>query len=260
MPQFGICTSPENSPAVRDAGWDFVEGHIQQLFQGLTPEAQWTGGARIGASALPVPSANSMVPGELKLTGPSVDFEKVRAYMTATITRAASCQTRVLVFGSGVARNIPEGFDRALARGQIIEFCRMSAEIAARQGVMIVVEPLNRGECNVINSVSEAMEYVRQVNHPNLQCLVDSYHFWLEDEPLANLEAAMPWIRHVHVADRDGRVAPGQSGTSDYRPFFAVLKRGGYDGRIAVEAGKFLDAPASYAGVLAYLKMQWADA
>ena len=56
----------------------------------------------------------------------------------------------------------------------------MSVEIAASHGVLIVAEPLNRGECNIINTVAEAMEYVQAVNHPNFNCLVDSYHLWLE--------------------------------------------------------------------------------
>ena len=29
-----------------------------------------------------------------------------------------------------------------------------------------------------MNSVAECMEYVREMNHPNFQCLVDSFHLW----------------------------------------------------------------------------------
>lgn len=257
MPQFGVCLSPEDAPLVAAAGWDFVEGHVQQLFQGTSPEDGWTGASRIAAATLPVPAANCLVPGDLKIVGPTVDPSRLRQYMGNVIRRAAKCGTNTLVFGSGGARHVPDGFDRSDARRQIVEFAGMSATIAADHGVTLVCEPLNRGECNIINSVAEAMEYVRAVDHPHFQCLVDSYHFWLENEPLTNLREAMPWIKHVHVADKDGRVAPGQSGKSDYVPFFAVLKSGGYDGRISVEVSKFLDAPASYAPVLRFLKTQW---
>jgi sugar phosphate isomerase/epimerase len=248
------------SDQIKSAGWEFVECNIQQLFQGLLPDEQWTGEARIRSAKLPVPSANVLVPGDLKITGPSADLSKLRAYMSNVLKRAGKCGTTTLVFGSGVARNVPDGFDRAKAKQQIIDFVAMAAPIAQQHGVTIVCEPLNKGECNIINSVAEGMEYVRAVNHPNFQCLVDSYHFWLENEPLANLEAAMKSIKHVHLADRDGRTAPGLSGTSDYVPFFAVLKRGGYDGRIAVEAPKFTDAPDQFAPVLRYVKDAWAKA
>lgn len=256
MPQFGICTSPDNAAVVKEAGWDFVEGHVQNLFQGMLDDSSWQGRATITSAALPVPAANCLLPGDLKVVGPAVDFEKLRTYMSRAIARAGGCGTTTLVFGSGVARNVPEGFDRAKAQQQIIDFSRMSADIAARHAVTIVYEPLNKGECNIINSVKEAMEYVATIKHPNLECLVDSWHFWLEKEPLENLAVAMPHIKHVHLADTDGRVAPGQSGTADYLPFFKTLKAGGYDGRISVEA-KFNDAPQSYGPVLEYIKKAW---
>jgi sugar phosphate isomerase/epimerase len=176
------------------------------------------------------------------------------------ISRAARTGTTVLVFGSAGARNVPDGFDRAKAREQILAFDRMSAEVAGKHGVTIVAEHLNRGESNIVNSVSEAMDYVRAVNHPNFQCLVDSYHFWLENEPLENLRDAMPWIRHVHLADKDGRVAPGESKKSDYRPFFRVLKDANYAGLISVEAPPFTNFESDGARVLEFIKTQWNEA
>ena len=65
----------------------------------------------------------------------------------------------------------------------------------------------------------------------------------------------MPWIRHVHVSDKT-RVAPGESGKDDYRPFFAVLKRGGYDGLVSVEANGFDNIAGMGPRVLSLLKRQ----
>jgi D-psicose/D-tagatose/L-ribulose 3-epimerase len=257
--RFGICTTIEKSAAAGDAGWDFIEESVQGLLKGLEPDEQWTGRARVRASALPILAANMLVPGSLRITGPDVNKEGLAAYMRAVLRRAEQLNIRTLVFGSGGPRNVPEGFARDTAAEQITEFVRTSAAVAGEYGVTIVIEPLNRGECNVINSVAEAMKYVAAVGHANLQCLVDSYHFWLEDEPLENLRRAMPSIRHVHVADKTGRTPPGESGESDYRPFFRVLKEGGYDGLISVEAKSF-DVPSSGARVLEFLRNQWNDA
>lgn len=257
--QFGICKGPEHAAAVKAAGWDFVEGNVQSMFKGESAEVDLSA---IKAAALPVPSANCLVPGSLRITGPSVDFDALRAYMTNVLERAAQTETRMLVFGSGGARNVPDGFDRAKAREQIVAFVRMSAEIAEQHDVTIVVEPLNKGECNIINSVAEGMDYVREVNHPYFKCLVDSYHFWLEDEPLSNLESAMPWIAHVHVADKVGRTAPGESGEpeqSPYREFFRVLKAGNYRGLISVESKAF-DLEQDGARILEFLRDQWNNA
>ena len=257
--KFGICTTIEKSPAARDAGWDFIEESVQGLLQGLEPDERWTGRDRANASALPILSANMLIPGSLKVTGPDVDPARLAAYMRAVLRRAAQLDIRTLVFGAGGARNVPDGFPRDTAAEQITEFVRTSADVAGEHGVTLVVEPLNRGECNIINSVTEGMKYVAAVGHPNLQCLVDSYHFWLENEPLEDLRSAMPSIRHVHVADKVGRTPPGESGDSDYRPFFRVLKDGGYDGFISVEPKSF-DVPSTGRRVLEFLRKQWNEA
>jgi sugar phosphate isomerase/epimerase len=122
-----------------------------------------------------------------------------------------------------------------------------------------VAEHLNSKECNIINSVAEAMTYVKAVGHPNFQCLVDSFHFWQENEAMEDLRAAMPWIKHVHLSDRGTRAAPGEGGTSDYRELFRVLKEGRYEGRLSVEAIGFKVAENG-AKVLEFLKRQWNSA
>jgi sugar phosphate isomerase/epimerase len=242
---------------VKAAGWEFVEENVQGLFRGL--EGSWAGLMRATTSSLPIPSANLLVPGALKITGPEANLDRLREYMTRVLDRARQTGTLMLVFGSGNARQVPEGFDRDKARSQILDFIRMFTPIAQKNGVTVVAEPLNKGECNIINTVAEAMEYVRQINHPNFQCLLDTYHLWLEDEPLANVAENMPFIKHVHLADKDGRVAPGLSGTADYRPVFKVLKQGKYDGLISVEA---LDFNIEQDGkrVLDFVKKQWNEA
>lgn len=254
--RFGICTTVENSAPAKAGGWDFVEERVDLLLQGLVSDAEWQGAERAKAATLPIPAANVLVPGILKITGPDADLGKLTAYMRTVLSRAARLGMKTLVFGSGGARNVPDGWDRDKARLQIIDFLKMIAPLAQHNGITLVIEHLNRKECNIINSLDEAMTYVRDVNHPNIQCLVDSYHFWMENEPLASIASAVRSIRHVHVADKDGRVAPSLSGTADYRPFFAELKRGGYDGPISVEATGF-DIARDGRRVLEFLKDQW---
>jgi hydroxypyruvate isomerase len=43
------------------------------------------------------------------------------------------------------------------------------APIAARYDVVVVLEPLNKKECNLINSVFEGGVIVEEVNHPNFR-------------------------------------------------------------------------------------------
>jgi len=260
VPKFGIVTSIDHSAAVKAAGWDFVEELVQQYLQAAVPDAEWSGPKRLARAVLPVPASNALLPPELKVCGPDSDPAKLRDYVATILRRAEQVGMTTVVFGSGAARTVPDGFDRNQARRQIIEFVGVAADLAARHGVTLVAEPLNRGECNIINSVAEALVYVKELNHPNFQCLVDSYHLWLEDEPLENLRQAMPWIRHVHLADTEGRVPSGESGKHDYVSLFRVLKQAGYDRMIAVESPGFsTEAGIRSVGarVLNFLKDAW---
>lgn len=260
MPRFGICGPLTIAAPAAAAGWDFIEGSVQAIFQGEVPDEQWTMReqlAQLRTIGIRMEAANMLLPGDLKPVGPSVDQARIDTYLSRVFRRAGECGFKTLVFGSGVARMVPEGFDRARASEQIVAFAKRAGAEAAKAGVTLVFEPLNKGECNIINSVKEGAEFTRATDHPNVKCLVDSYHFWLEKEPLANLKAAMPLIAHVHVADEHGREAPGYSSIpSDYRSFFRVLRDGGYDGRISVE-GKI--DPSQFSQTLAFLKREWAD-
>jgi sugar phosphate isomerase/epimerase len=255
--KLGICAAPTRSADVNAAGFDYIEANAQALLQGLEPDEKWTGREAASASVLPVLACNVMLPGTLRITGSDVDAGRLREYVVRIMDRAQKVGVRTIVFGSAGARNVPDGWDRERAKRQIIDFASMAAPIAQQHGVTITVEPLNRKESNIINFVAEAMEYVRAVDHPGFQCLVDSYHFWLENEPLENLRSAMPWIKHVHVADVVGRVPPGESRQADYRPFLRTLREGGYDGLISIEAGGFDDIAGMGPRVHRYLLDQW---
>lgn len=258
--QWGICTTTANAEVMKASGWDYVEESVQGLLEGLVADDQWKGGERAKSSALPIPAANVLVPGSLKIAGPDANLDRLRDYMTRVVARAQKVGIKRLVFGSGGARNVPDGFDRGRAKNQILDFVKLAAKLAEGTDVVFVAEPLNRKECNIINSVGEAMEYVRAVNHPHFQCLLDTYHFWLENEPLENVKSNIKFIKHVHVADTEGRVPPGESKKSDYLPVFKVLKQGGYDERISVEASGFKDIAGTGPRVLAFLKEQWSRA
>ncbi|CAN5591551.1 hypothetical protein BH09PLA1_BH09PLA1_11090 [soil metagenome] len=257
--RFGICTSVENSAVAKSAGWDFIEENCQSLLQGLLDDAEWKGAERAARSELPVFSANVLLPGSLKVTGPDFDEDALAKYLQRVAERAKTIGIKTIVFGSGGSRNVPDGFARSQAKAQLADFCTALAVIGAGSGIMFVIEPLRRQECNIINTVGEAMPYVLAINRSSLQCLVDTYHLWSENESLDHVRDAMPWIKHVHLADLDGRVAPGLSGTSDYRPIFRILKNAKYEGLISVEASQF-DITNHGERVLAFVKREWENA
>lgn len=258
--QLGIVVPVEQSARVKDAGYDVVEETVPRLLQGEVPDDQWTGAKRAAGCVLPLICANMLVPAHLKITGPDASLDQLGSYIHRVVGRAAQVGMKTLVFGSGAARNVPDGFDRKQAKRQLLEFIRMTTNACMSHGITLVCEPLYRKECNIINTVREAMEYVWEIDHPNFQCLVDTFHFWVDEEPLENLKEAMPWIRHVHLGDRQYRVPPGISGKDDYRPFFAALKEGGYDRALCVETFDYPSLLDDAPRVAEFVRTQWEGA
>jgi sugar phosphate isomerase/epimerase len=254
--KLGICAPLEKAADVKAAGADFLEVMIQTLTQPTVSDADWKGLEVARACPLPILAGNVLLPGTLRVTGPDVDHSVQKEYLNRLMARAGQCGLKTIVFGSGAARKIPDGFPHDKAWKQIITFGKLAAEAAAPNGITLVAEPLNRGESNVLNSVDESARLVDAVANPSFQLLVDSYHFWLEEDSLEDLKRRMPMIKHVHVADKVGRVFPGESGVADFKPFFAVIKAAGYDGPISIEA---LGGDVSVVGKrsLDYLRSQW---
>jgi sugar phosphate isomerase/epimerase len=234
--RYGVCATVESASILAAVGYDFIELHVQRDLKTTEPEDAFAPMvAQIQATAVPAIAANSFVPGGLKITGPDVDEEALEAYAATAFERAARSGLETIVFGSGGARQIPDDFDRDEAWQQLVRFGRLIGPLAEAQGVTVVVEPLNRRECNVLNLIGECAQYVREVDHPYVRLLVDAYHWGVENDSEEDLVEAMPLIRHAHIATYETRKAPGFE-PCDFGPFFRALERGGYDGPLSIEA------------------------
>jgi D-psicose/D-tagatose/L-ribulose 3-epimerase len=105
---------------------------------------------------------------------------------------------------------------------------------AGERGVSIGVEPLNRYETSVVNTVEQTLEMISGL--PSVVGLmIDTYHLNIEEaNPYAALAAAGPHIKHVQVSGTD-RGAPGAD-HFDWPRFFAVLGTTGYGGAVCIES------------------------
>jgi D-psicose/D-tagatose/L-ribulose 3-epimerase len=109
------------------------------------------------------------------------------------------------------------------------------AEHARDAGVMLALEYLNRFECYFLNCAAETAHFVREVNHPNLRMMYDTFHANIEEKDVAQAirECAAETV-HVHISEND-RSTPGE-GHVDWDTTFRTLKSVKYDGWLMVEA------------------------
>ncbi len=175
---------------------------------------------------------------DMRLTGPDVDFPKLKEYIEALFYKLAELNTRVIVFGSGKAKNVLEGFSRERAWEQLFEFGRLLSDEAEKYGQMVAVEPLAYRETNIINTVEEAEYYIQNVNRKNFKYLVDFFHFDYNKEDFSVLEKYKDDLIHVHFASQVIRKLPvTDEDWAFVEKWMTVLKRIGYDGAISFEGG-----------------------
>jgi len=144
----------------------------------------------------------------------------------------------VMVFGSPVQRGTTGGSSREEATERYVEGLEAVAAQAAERGVTILVEALPRAQCDVVQTLEEAVQVVKRIGSPAVRTMFDSHNAVDEVEPHARLvERYYDFIRHVHVNEMDGR-HPG-TGSYDFKPVLGVLRRRGYGGWVSLEAFDF---------------------
>ncbi|MET7463984.1 sugar phosphate isomerase/epimerase family protein [Nonomuraea sp. NPDC005501] len=102
---------------------------------------------------------------------------------------------------------------------------------AAERGVRIAVEPLNRYETSLINTVEQALEALPE------ECglALDTYHMNIEEkDPLGAVRLAGARIEHLQVCGTD-RGAPGGD-HFDWPGLAAALRDVGYSGPLVIES------------------------
>jgi sugar phosphate isomerase/epimerase len=210
--------------------------------------------ARLQAAPIPVVSLCGFMPDPeangLMVVGPAADPVRLRAYVTHLFDTMQRAGIDVIGYGSGASRWVPAGFDADRALEQVCDFLRMCDEIGRPRGVRVALEPYNRDDANLLNTVAEALSLVRKVNRPNSQLMADFFHMRLNGEALDELVAAGPHLIHAHIAE-PGRGRP-QTTPEEHAHFLQTLRQAGYDGRVT-QTGD-LPAYASPAEAAASLK------
>ncbi len=119
-----------------------------------------------------------------------------------------------------------------------------------------MLEPLQYEETNTLNTVAESGAAVSTIIDSGARLLADTYHMACNGEDPATLLPVGSLLTHIHVAEKQDRAAPGTHG-EDFRPYFSVLHRVGYDQRISIEC-RWRNFVAEVAPAIAVLKEQWA--
>jgi D-psicose/D-tagatose/L-ribulose 3-epimerase len=162
----------------------------------------------------------------------------------------------VMVFGSPLQRATTGGATREEATARYIDGLAAVAPHAAERGVRILVEALPSSQCDVVQSLEEAVGIVNQINSPAVRTMFDTHNAVEETEPHAVLlDRYYDYIHHVHVNEMDGKHCG--KGDYDFKPVLATLLRRGYQRWVSLEAFDFSFGSECIAGEsLRYLEQE----
>jgi sugar phosphate isomerase/epimerase len=160
------------------------------------------------------------------LCGTSRHCAMTRTAMFDLIRFAAPFRTHINI---GMFRGLPPDTDSEASFERLVGILRRFADYAASLNVDLLIEPQNRKEFPFIYSTAEGIKFVEQVNRPNVGIMLDTFHMLLEAENMpASIERAMPYLRHIHLLDKD-RNPPSHSSTEiDLPGIMGVLARHRY--------------------------------
>ena len=231
---FGQGTGAEYVERVAAAGFDYLE--LPAVRIAALSEAEFTALCRrVAAAGLTTESCNDFFPTTMRLTGPAASRAEALNYAAVALSRAEELGAKFVVFGSGPARMVPDGFSHAAARDQLVGLLEDLVPLAEKHRLTIAIEALNRTECNIVLSLIEAEKLAKRINHPRIQMLADYYHLALEREPIEHVAKVAKSIRHVHFSIPNGRGYPHEA-DDHFAAFCRQLTESGYDDRMSVEA------------------------
>ncbi len=162
------------------------------------------------------------------------ESNEFKTQLAAQISAAneLECPQIILLSGKRI-----DGLNPTEQRLTAIENLKRAADLASKNNVQIVIEPIDPLENPSIflTTVGEAFEIVREVGNQSVKVLYDFYH---EQRAFGNLieklEKNIDWVGLVHVADVPGRHEPG-TGEIDYPNIYRKLAELKYDKFMAME-------------------------
>ena len=119
--------------------------------------------------------------------------------------------------------------------GRAVTSLKAAAAYGARRSVKLAIEPLNRFETDLVNTVDQGLRMIDEIGADNVGFLLDTFHMNIEEKDIpAAIRRAAGRIVEFHACSSD-RGTPGE----DHLPWKAIagaLRDLRYNGPLVIEA------------------------
>ncbi len=164
---------------------------------------------------------------------------EVRGKTVAYLNDLGDLGGTVMIFGSPKQRNAV-GISIDEAKKYFADGLAQVADHAQQREVKILIEPLDKSQTDVVNTLAEAEALFTEINHPAIQTMFDFHNTPDETEPFDVLvKKYYPHIHHVHVQEMDGKHLGQGDAVETFVKTFQVLKDLNFDKWISLEVFDF---------------------
>lgn len=164
--------------------------------------------------------------------------ENAREYLLWLIEAAAQLGSATVcgpMYSAVGKDHIDDPVERHKEWHRAVSGIRDMAHVAQKQGIKLAMEPLNRFETDMINVVSQGLEFIDETGMENVGLHLDSFHMHLEEKNSgAAIRQAGSRIFHFHACEND-RGIPG-SGQVRWNEIAQALKDVDYQGPVVIES------------------------
>lgn len=143
-------------------------------------------------------------------------------------------------------------------RASSVAALRTLADRASSLGIGLSLEVVNRYESNLINTSRQALEFLKEVDRPNISVHLDTYHMNIEESDLFQpILDAGDRLGYLHI----GESHRGYLGTGsvDFGSAFRALDRINFDGPIAFESFSSAVVSSTLSNTLGIWRNLWSD-
>ena len=108
------------------------------------------------------------------------------------------------------------------------------AKYAEKKDILLAIEPINRYETYLVNSVQDALGYAREVNSSHVKIMADTFHMNIEERDIPEaIRIAGNNLINVHIADSN-RCSVGR-GHINFKALIKALKGINYKYALTLE-------------------------
>jgi len=247
--RIGICTgaNKDNIGKIKACGADYIEVGFRDIMKFSEEEALEIRSV-FDEAGVGIEAANCMLDSDLPIVVAEPQLDLLAERLEKSFKIAKILGIKIVVLGSGGARNIREGSNREEATARFIKVAKdFLAPIFEKHDMTCVIEPLQLKDSTLINNLAEGYEIVEAVGNPRIQLLADLFHMDKENDSIEELLKYKDCLKHCHLANEKGNrcyPAPGDGNEEHYKEFFETLRKIDYKGRVSIEAnaqGEFFE-------------------